>query len=254
MSLRAKLEQIYADGRRELPQGLAEICDAHEAGVAAAKSNLDLKTDAVDRLVAEQEDRTLAAIEKLQQETVAAAQKALDQEEGQIRAQFQPKAMPMVMTEPDFQKLFLRRIDDQERLMTGRLFIEMAHAVDSPDQLEELVDETMLFDDPRVTRVVLAIARHKLESQRNAIPLNQRSGHRLEGAAFLMAQRERKYHDARPSPTRRLQQLEEARSRQATLIEQKFTFALKVMFGEQATARVLRRKDRAELTARAKSA
>lgn len=256
VGLRAKVERHLAQGPpRTMPAdgmaGIVELCDAHETTMTAALDNPDLNQAAVDRLVDEQEDRTLAAIAKLEEAAIAAAARELDTEQGAILHSFQPQGLPMVMTSGDADKLILERLKAQERLMTGRLYIEMAEASDSPAQLEDVVEDALLFNDVRVSRLVLAIARRKLQALEAAIPKHQqRPNHPLSFAAHQAVQRESQFNAAHPSPSRRLKDIAEARRHRATGLTSTFAFVTKLIFGEQHAEKVARRKELAELHAK----
>lgn len=249
MSLRAKVEKIFSTGAGgALPPGIVELCDEHEAAVTTARSNPDLRPEAVARLVSNHEDTTLRALMKMRDDAIALTVRELDQEEGQIRSALKPRALPAVLAGADADKLKLERLDASERLLAGRLFIDLAESTDSPEQLEDIIDDATLHGDVRVTRVVLAIARRKLEAQAKNAPKHQRhTGSPLNTAAAMMAQREARFLAANPSPSRRLKQLEASRRQRATGITSTFDFVTKLIFGADHSAAVAHRKVVADL-------
>lgn len=220
---------------------VGRLFDEHTQAVAKARSNEELKPEVINKQVEAREDQTHQTLATIVQEVVADHNKALEKEEGAIRAVFQPAGLPAFASTDETNKLLIRRLDQQAQRQEVAWRLDALRSAESADEVEDLVDEILLFPDNTgsYAGTALSYAHRRLEALLQAIPAEQRGASPLVAAASAMRTRAENH----PSPIKRLRQIQQRRAVFPPEVRRQLEWAEKMILGEQGFTGARRRAE-----------
>lgn len=218
----------------------------HDDQIRAIHANRDLNEPARVRQISAARAATAASLDALRAEDRTAATRALDQQEGELRAALRPRVPSLPDYASEGEKLSAATVNALHRAERRALLADLHEEVEHAplDAILDRAGDVAVYGDPLATTRAYRTAVRRLTALHAETPEANRGA---VSSALISAQDTlRKHLDAHPGPTRALRQIDNRRASLAATVDAFYSDTLTRLLGLSAAADALDRQQRAD--------